>query len=45
MGKLMGILQALLYLKEVAEEEHEYDIAENLQRVAELVFLRAFHGQ
>ena len=45
MGKLMGILQALLYLKEVAEEEHEYDIAENLQKVAERVFMRFLNGK
>lgn len=43
--KMMDMFQALLYLIEVAEEEHEYDIAKNLQKVAERVFMRFLNGK
>jgi hypothetical protein len=35
-----GIFESLLYLKSVAEEENEPELAEEIQKLSELVFVK-----
>lgn len=42
--RLFGMFDSILYLKGIAEEENEPEIAEELQKVSDLIFSKTVAG-